>query len=60
MYAALAEELDRADKNDDVSVMLVHGAGDSSTVGNDMRISSAILRGPARARRLDSPMRSYA
>ena len=36
MYAALAEELDRADKNDDVRVVLVHGAGDSFTAGNDL------------------------
>src|SRR5271170_170052 len=36
MYAALAEELDRADKNDDVRVVLVHGAGDSFTAGNDI------------------------
>ena len=36
MYAALAEELDRADKNDDVRVMLVHGAGESFTAGNDI------------------------
>ena len=33
-YAALAEELDRADKNDDVRVVLVYGAGDSFTAGN--------------------------
>jgi enoyl-CoA hydratase/carnithine racemase len=36
MYAALAEELDRADQNDDVRVVLVHGAGDSFTAGNDL------------------------
>ena len=36
MYSALAEELDRADKNDDVRVVLVHGAGDSFTAGNDI------------------------
>jgi enoyl-CoA hydratase/carnithine racemase len=36
MYAALADELDRADKNDDVRVVLVHGAGDSFTAGNDL------------------------
>jgi enoyl-CoA hydratase/carnithine racemase len=36
MYAALAEELDRADKNDEVRVVLVHGAGDSFTAGNDI------------------------
>jgi enoyl-CoA hydratase/carnithine racemase len=36
MYAALAEELDRADKNDDIRVVLVHGAGDSFTAGNDL------------------------
>jgi len=36
MYAFLAEELDRADKNDDVRVVLLHGAGDSFTAGNDL------------------------
>jgi enoyl-CoA hydratase/carnithine racemase len=36
MYAALAEELDRADKSDDVRVVLIHGAGDSFTAGNDL------------------------
>jgi enoyl-CoA hydratase/carnithine racemase len=36
MYASLAEELDRADKNDDIRVVLVHGAGDSFTAGNDI------------------------
>jgi enoyl-CoA hydratase/carnithine racemase len=36
MYAVLAEELDRADKNDDVRVVLLHGAGDSFTAGNDL------------------------
>ena len=36
MYAALAEGLDHADKNDDIRVVLVHGAGDSFTAGNDL------------------------
>jgi enoyl-CoA hydratase/carnithine racemase len=36
MYAALAEELDRADQNDGVRVVLVHGAGDSFTAGNNL------------------------
>jgi len=36
MYAALAEERDRADKNDDVRVAPVRVAGDSFTAGNDI------------------------
>jgi enoyl-CoA hydratase/carnithine racemase len=36
MYTAFAEELDRADKNDEVRVVLVHGAGDAFTAGNDL------------------------
>jgi enoyl-CoA hydratase/carnithine racemase len=36
MYAGLADQLDQADKNDDVRVVLVHGAGDSFTAGNDL------------------------
>jgi enoyl-CoA hydratase/carnithine racemase len=36
MYAAFADELDRADQNDDVRTVLVHGAGDSFTAGNDL------------------------
>jgi enoyl-CoA hydratase/carnithine racemase len=36
MYAALAEEFDRADNNDDVRAVLVHGPGDSFSAGNDL------------------------
>jgi enoyl-CoA hydratase/carnithine racemase len=36
MYARLAEVLDEADRNDDVRVVLWHGAGDSFTAGNDI------------------------
>jgi enoyl-CoA hydratase/carnithine racemase len=36
MYAELADRLDQADKNDDVRVVLLHGAGDSFTAGNDL------------------------
>ncbi len=58
MYAALAEELDRADKNEEVRVVLVHGAGDSFTAGND--IADFMNHPPdlAKARRVDSSMRS--
>ena len=36
MYARFAEILDEADRNDDVRVVLWHGAGDSFTAGNDI------------------------
>jgi enoyl-CoA hydratase/carnithine racemase len=36
MYSRLAEVLNEADKNDDVRVVLWHGAGDSWTAGNDI------------------------
>jgi enoyl-CoA hydratase/carnithine racemase len=36
MYAGLADLLDQADKNDGVRVVLLHGAGDSFTAGNDL------------------------
>jgi enoyl-CoA hydratase/carnithine racemase len=36
MYLALADQLDEVDKNDDVRAVLVHGAGDSFTAGNDL------------------------
>jgi enoyl-CoA hydratase/carnithine racemase len=36
MYARLAEVLDEADKDDNVRVVLWHGAGDSFTAGNDI------------------------
>jgi hypothetical protein len=53
MYAALAEELDRADKNEDVRVVLVHGAGDSFTAGNDLADFTSHPPGPG-----DSPQGS--
>jgi len=60
MYAALAEELDRADKNDDVRVVLVHGAGDSFTAGNDLADFASHPPGPGespQARFLDALIR---
>ena len=60
MYAALAEELDRADKNDDVRVVLVHGAGDSFTAGNDIADFMSHPPGPGdspQARFLDALIR---
>jgi enoyl-CoA hydratase/carnithine racemase len=54
MYAALAEELDRADKNDDVRVVLVHGAGDSFTAGNDLADFTSHPPGPG-----DSPQARF-
>jgi enoyl-CoA hydratase/carnithine racemase len=46
MYSALAEELDRADNNDDVRVVLVHGAGNSFTAGNDLADFTSDPPGP--------------
>jgi enoyl-CoA hydratase/carnithine racemase len=60
MYAALAEELDRADKNDDDRVVLVHGAGDSFTAGNDLADFTNHPPGPGdspQARFLDALIR---
>jgi enoyl-CoA hydratase/carnithine racemase len=60
MYAALAEELDRADQNDDVRVVLVHGAGDSFTAGNDLADFTTHPPGPGespQARFLDALIR---
>lgn len=36
MYTRLAETLDDADKNDDIRVVLWHGAGGNFTAGNDL------------------------
>src|ERR1700722_8271440 len=60
MYAALAEELDRADQNDDVRVVVVHGAGDSFTAGNDLADFTSHPPGPGdspQTRFLDALMR---
>ncbi|HTB12056.1 MAG TPA: enoyl-CoA hydratase [Bryobacteraceae bacterium] len=60
MYAALAEELDRADKNDDVRVVVAHGAGDSFTAGNDLADFTSHPPGPGdspQARFLDALIR---
>jgi enoyl-CoA hydratase/carnithine racemase len=59
MYAALAE-LDRADKSDDIRVVLVHGAGDSFTAGNDIADFVSHPPGPGdspQARFLDALIR---
>ena len=37
MYTRLAEILDEADKDDAVRVLLLHGAGDSFSAGNDIK-----------------------
>ena len=36
MYTRLAEILDEADKDDEIRVVLWHGAGDSFSAGNDI------------------------
>src|SRR5271154_6530262 len=36
MYATVAELLERAAQEDEVRVVLLHGAGDSFTAGNDL------------------------
>jgi enoyl-CoA hydratase/carnithine racemase len=36
MYTGLADLLNETDKNDDTNVVLLHGAGDSFTAGNDL------------------------
>jgi enoyl-CoA hydratase/carnithine racemase len=37
MYAALTDLLQNADGNDSVRVLLIHGAGDAFTAGNDLK-----------------------
>src|SRR5580698_2185267 len=54
MYASVADELDRADKNDDVRAVLVHGAGDSFTAGNDLADFTKHPPGPG-----DSPQSRF-
>ena len=36
MYTAIADLLNDADKDDDIRVVVLHGAGDSFTAGNDL------------------------
>jgi enoyl-CoA hydratase/carnithine racemase len=36
MYTGLADLLNKADRNEDIHVVLLHGAGDSFTAGNDL------------------------
>jgi enoyl-CoA hydratase/carnithine racemase len=60
MYAGLADQLDQADKNDDVRVVLVYGAGDSFTAGNDLADFVSHPPGPGdspQARFLDALIR---
>jgi enoyl-CoA hydratase/carnithine racemase len=60
MYAGLADQLDQADKNDRVQVVLVHGAGDSFTAGNDLADFVSHPPGPGdspQARFLDALIR---
>jgi enoyl-CoA hydratase/carnithine racemase len=60
MYSALAEELDRADQNDDIRVVMVRGAGDSFTAGNDLADFTNHPPGPGdspQARFLDALIR---
>jgi enoyl-CoA hydratase/carnithine racemase len=60
MYAAVAEELNRADQNDDVRVVLVYGAGNSFTAGNDLTDFTNHPPGPGdspQARFLDALIR---
>jgi enoyl-CoA hydratase/carnithine racemase len=60
MYAEFADQLDQADTNDDVQVVLVHGAGDSFTAGNDLADFVSHPPGPGdspQARFLDALIR---
>jgi enoyl-CoA hydratase/carnithine racemase len=60
MYAAFAEELKRADQNDEVRVVLVYGAGNSFTAGNDLADFTSHPPGPGdspQARFLDALIR---
>src|ERR1700759_4389822 len=60
MYGDLADRLDQTDKNDDVRVVLLHGAGDSFTAGNDLADFVSHPPGPGdspQARFLDALIR---
>ena len=60
MYAELADQLDQADKNNDIRVVLVHGACDSFTAGNDLADFVSHPPGPGgspQARFLDALIR---
>src|SRR5881394_3267158 len=50
MYTGLADLLNEADKDDDISVVLLHGAGDSFSAGNDLEDFAKNPPGPG-----DSP-----
>ena len=60
MYLAMAELLDHAAKDDQVRVVVWHGAGDSFTAGNDLEDFLAYTPGPdesPQARLIDALMR---
>src|SRR5260370_17283183 len=50
MYTGLADLLNEADKDDDINVVLLYGAGDSFTAGNDLEDFAKNPPGPG-----DSP-----
>jgi enoyl-CoA hydratase/carnithine racemase len=50
MYAGLADLLNEADKDDNINVVLLHGAGDSFSAGNDLEDFAKNPPGPG-----DSP-----
>ena len=50
MYAGLADLLNEADQHDNINVVLLHGAGDSFTAGNDLEDFAKNPPGPS-----DSP-----
>jgi enoyl-CoA hydratase/carnithine racemase len=50
MYAGLADLLNEADQDDNINVVLLHGAGDSFTAGNDLEDFAKNPPGPG-----DSP-----
>src|SRR2546430_4361962 len=50
MYTGLADLLNEADKDDNINVVLLHGAGDSFTAGNDLEDFAKNPPGPG-----DSP-----
>jgi enoyl-CoA hydratase/carnithine racemase len=57
MYTAIADLLNDADKDDDIRVVVLHGAGDSFTAGNDLGDSRGTLRRRLAVRRPVSRMR---
>jgi enoyl-CoA hydratase/carnithine racemase len=53
MYTGLADLLNEADKDDNINVVLLHGAGDSFSAGNDLEDFAKNPPGPG-----DSPQAS--